>query len=153
MLVLCMVAICLVSGSWALPLIPHNVLYTFTLLFFLRTSRVIFCLYNYTHFASSSMIYLLWTKIWPRFTNWTFGTAFYTYIGCFGCLGTRIVYDRAFLMQCRNSPLAKSPPNLPKIPGVTCPVEDSAKGGKKQKDSKVMQEKKPAVTAGENFLQ
>ena len=35
-------------------------------------------------------------------------------------LGTRIIYDRAFLMHCRNSPLAKSPPtNLPKIPGVT----------------------------------
>ena len=40
--------------------------------------------------------------------------------------GTRIIYDRAFLMQCRNSPLAKSPPpNLPKIPGVTTPETGS----------------------------
>lgn len=38
--------------------------------------------------------------------------------------GTRIIYDRAFLLQCRNSPLTKSPPsNLPKIPGVTSPGE------------------------------
>jgi hypothetical protein len=34
--------------------------------------------------------------------------------------GTRIVYDRSFLLQCRNSPMAKSPPPLPQIPGVTC---------------------------------
>ena len=34
--------------------------------------------------------------------------------------GTRIVYERNFLMQMRHSPLAKSPPaNLPNIPGVT----------------------------------
>ena len=39
--------------------------------------------------------------------------------------GTRIIYDRNFLMQCRNSPLTKSPPaNLPKIPGVTSPTSD-----------------------------
>jgi hypothetical protein len=37
--------------------------------------------------------------------------------------GTRIVYERAFLMQMRHSPLAKSPPpNLPTIPGVTAPA-------------------------------
>jgi len=34
--------------------------------------------------------------------------------------GTRIVYERAFLMNMRNSPLAKTPPNnMPNIPGVT----------------------------------
>ena len=33
--------------------------------------------------------------------------------------GTRIVYERAFLMNMRNSPLAKTPPkNLPNIPGI-----------------------------------
>jgi Eukaryotic translation initiation factor 4E binding protein (EIF4EBP) len=37
--------------------------------------------------------------------------------------GTKIVYERAFLMQMRHSPLAKSPPaNLPSIPGVTTPA-------------------------------
>ena len=45
-------------------------------------------------------------------------------------IGTRIIYDRKFLLQLRNSPLAKSPPgNLPDIPGVTSP-DDRAKGGK-----------------------
>jgi hypothetical protein len=44
------------------------------------------------------------------------GTLFSTTPG-----GTRIVYDRAFLLECRNSPLANSPPvGLPQIPGVTC---------------------------------
>jgi len=39
------------------------------------------------------------------------------------CAGTRLVYDRAFLLECRNSPLANSPPaGLPQIPGVTCTI-------------------------------
>jgi translation initiation factor 4E binding protein 1 len=51
------------------------------------------------------------------------GTLFSTTPG-----GTRIIYDRNFLMQCRNSPLAKSPPpNMPKIPGVTSPGDASIK--------------------------
>lgn len=44
--------------------------------------------------------------------------------------GTRIIYDRSFLLECRNSPLAKSPlSNLPRIPGVTCPVDHKGSGG------------------------
>ena len=36
--------------------------------------------------------------------------------------GTKIFYDRSFLLQCRNSPLTKSPPpNMAKIPGITTP--------------------------------
>ena len=35
--------------------------------------------------------------------------------------GTRIIYDRLFLLKCRDSPLSKTPPNLPDIPGVTTP--------------------------------
>lgn len=56
-----------------------------------------------------------------------------TSIVCYGLLlffprlsftGTRIVYERKFLLQCRNSPHSKSPPcNLPTIPGVTEPEE------------------------------
>lgn len=43
------------------------------------------------------------------------GTLFSTTPG-----GTRIIYDRNFLLQCRNSPLTKSPPaNLTSIPGIT----------------------------------
>merc|ERR1712212_750845 len=55
--------------------------------------------------------------------------------------GTRIVYERAFLMQMRQSPLAKTPPaNLPVIPGVTVPASTSpnkncASSPKKTNDS------------------
>lgn len=43
------------------------------------------------------------------------GTIFSTTPG-----GSRIIYDRGFLMQMRNSPVARTPPkNLPLIPGVT----------------------------------
>jgi len=42
--------------------------------------------------------------------------------------GTRIVYERNFLMQCRNSPLAKSPPaNMLDIPGITSPAKSGVK--------------------------
>jgi len=49
--------------------------------------------------------------------------------------GTKIVYERAFLINMRNSPLARTPPrNLPAIPGVT---SDFAK-----KDDAIKDEKK-----------
>ncbi|KAM3610866.1 uncharacterized protein V6R79_009895 [Siganus canaliculatus] len=45
------------------------------------------------------------------------GTLFSTTPG-----GTRIIYDRKFLLECRSSPVAKTPPTgLPIIPGVTSP--------------------------------
>ncbi|KAM9391686.1 eukaryotic translation initiation factor 4E-binding protein 1 [Pholidichthys leucotaenia] len=48
------------------------------------------------------------------------GTLFSTTPG-----GTRIIYDRKFLLECRSSPVAKTPPRgLPAIPGVTCPRKD-----------------------------
>uniref|UniRef100_A0A8C0UH49 Eukaryotic translation initiation factor 4E binding protein 1 n=1 Tax=Cyanistes caeruleus TaxID=156563 RepID=A0A8C0UH49_CYACU len=44
----------------------------------------------------------------------------------FSC--TRIIYDRKFLMECRNSPVAKTPPSdLPDIPGVTSPSVEELK--------------------------
>ncbi|NWX29079.1 4EBP2 protein, partial [Notiomystis cincta] len=47
------------------------------------------------------------------------GTLFSTTPG-----GTRIIYDRKFLLDRRNSPMAKTPPcHLPNIPGVTSPGE------------------------------
>uniref|UniRef100_A0A8C9GJR2 Uncharacterized protein n=1 Tax=Piliocolobus tephrosceles TaxID=591936 RepID=A0A8C9GJR2_9PRIM len=43
--------------------------------------------------------------------------------------GTQIFYDRKFLLDCLNSPMAQTPPcHLPNIPGVTSPgtlIEDS----------------------------
>lgn len=56
------------------------------------------------------------------------GTMFSTTPG-----GTRIVYDRLFLLKCRDSPLSKTPPSLPDIPGVTTP--------EKRKISKIPEEK------------
>lgn len=45
------------------------------------------------------------------------GTLFSTTPG-----GTRIIYDRKFLLECRSSPLTRTPPRgLPPIPGVTSP--------------------------------
>ncbi|XP_075936025.1 eukaryotic translation initiation factor 4E-binding protein 1-like [Anarhichas minor] len=49
------------------------------------------------------------------------GTLFSTTPG-----GTRIIYDRKFLLQCRMSPLARTPPNLPDIPGVTSPPKPNS---------------------------
>ncbi|KAM9820765.1 eukaryotic translation initiation factor 4E-binding protein 1 [Neosynchiropus ocellatus] len=46
------------------------------------------------------------------------GTLFSTTPG-----GTRIIYDRKFLLQCRSSPLTRTPPKLPDIPGVTSPLK------------------------------
>jgi len=56
----------------------------------------------------------------PDYSATPGGTLFSTTPG-----GTRIIYDREFLMQCRNSPLTKSPPpNLPNIPGITHPANN-----------------------------
>ncbi|XP_042365191.1 eukaryotic translation initiation factor 4E-binding protein 2-like [Plectropomus leopardus] len=49
------------------------------------------------------------------------GTLFSTTPG-----GTRIIYDRKFLLQCRTSPLARTPPKLPDIPGVTSPLKPNS---------------------------
>ncbi|KAG1943508.1 eukaryotic translation initiation factor 4E-binding protein 1 [Pimephales promelas] len=54
------------------------------------------------------------------------GTLFSTTPG-----GTRIIYDRKFLLECRSSPLARTPPCcLPDIPGVTSPPSVSIKNDK-----------------------
>jgi len=38
--------------------------------------------------------------------------------------GTRIIYERAFLLQRKGVPASQTPPKLPQIPGVTCPYEN-----------------------------
>ncbi|XP_077379055.1 eukaryotic translation initiation factor 4E-binding protein 1 [Festucalex cinctus] len=61
------------------------------------------------------------------------GTAFSTTPG-----GTRIIYDRKFLLGCRSSPLAKTPPRaLPDIPGVTSPPT-AATNEKKASDGELL---------------
>ncbi|NXX97883.1 4EBP3 protein, partial [Centropus bengalensis] len=40
--------------------------------------------------------------------------------------GSRITYDRKFLLECKNSPVARTPPCcLPQIPGVTSLAQSS----------------------------
>ncbi|EPQ01544.1 Eukaryotic translation initiation factor 4E-binding protein 1 [Myotis brandtii] len=59
--------------------------------------------------------------------------------------GTRIIYDRKFLMECRNSPVAKTPPrDLPTIPGVTSPVSDEPPTEASQNHLQNSPEDKPA---------
>lgn len=65
---------------------------------------------------------------------------------CFSVTGTRIIYDRKFLLDCRNSPLARTPPCcLPQIPGVTVPATHPV--GKLQ-DLKEEAEEEEKETAG-----
>ncbi|XP_076006741.1 eukaryotic translation initiation factor 4E-binding protein 1 [Genypterus blacodes] len=60
------------------------------------------------------------------------GTLFSTTPG-----GTRIIYDRKFLLECRGSPVAKTPPRgLPNIPGVTSPP--SKDGNKKARNGELL---------------
>ncbi|XP_028273944.1 eukaryotic translation initiation factor 4E-binding protein 1-like [Parambassis ranga] len=60
------------------------------------------------------------------------GTLFSTTPG-----GTRIIYDRKFLLQCRTSPLTRTPPNLPDIPGVTMPLKPDASDTKQPKQARI----------------
>ncbi|TNM91838.1 eukaryotic translation initiation factor 4E-binding protein 1-like [Takifugu rubripes] len=57
------------------------------------------------------------------------GTVFSTTPG-----GTRIIYDRKFLLQCRSSPLTRTPPKLPDIPGVTRPIKRTSSCDSPQPD-------------------
>uniref|UniRef100_A0A674HTH5 Eukaryotic translation initiation factor 4E binding protein 2 n=2 Tax=Estrildidae TaxID=37611 RepID=A0A674HTH5_TAEGU len=59
--------------------------------------------------------------------------------------GTRIIYDRKFLLDRRNSPMAKTPPcHLPNIPGVTSPGE-AGEEPKADSNSLNHQEGKPSM--------
>uniref|UniRef100_G1DG79 Eukaryotic translation initiation factor 4E-binding protein 1 n=1 Tax=Capra hircus TaxID=9925 RepID=G1DG79_CAPHI len=59
--------------------------------------------------------------------------------------GTRIIYDRKFLMECRNSPVTKTPPrDLPTIPGVTSPTGDEPPTEASQTPLRSSPEDKPA---------
>ncbi|XP_068596247.1 eukaryotic translation initiation factor 4E-binding protein 3-like [Brachionichthys hirsutus] len=58
-----------------------------------------------------------WSQLPDRYSQTPGGTLYSTTPG-----GTRIIYDRKFLLDCRNSPLARTAPCLPQIPGVTVPA-------------------------------
>ncbi|TRY90095.1 hypothetical protein DNTS_031592 [Danionella cerebrum] len=60
-----------------------------------------------------------WSQLPDCYSQTPGGTFFSTTPG-----GTRIIYDRKFLLECRNSPIARTPPCcLPQIPGVTVPSQ------------------------------
>lgn len=62
--------------------------------------------------------------------------------------GTRIIYDRKFLLDRRNSPMAKTPPcHLPNIPGVTSPGE-AGEEPKADTNNLNHQEGKPSMGKG-----
>ncbi|TSX03283.1 Eukaryotic translation initiation factor 4E-binding protein 2 [Bagarius yarrelli] len=69
------------------------------------------------------------------------GTLFSTTPG-----GTRIIYDRKFLLDCRSSPLAHTPPScLPNIPGVTSPPTSTVTNNKPQPQQSVSSNSIPPV--------
>ena len=72
----------------------------------------------------------------------------------FSVSGTRIIYERAFLLRMRNSPLSKTPPaNLPVIPGVTVPKDPNArKSPEKESNGNEMPQKLQTVTGGYHLV-
>ncbi|XP_019361545.1 PREDICTED: eukaryotic translation initiation factor 4E-binding protein 3, partial [Gavialis gangeticus] len=58
--------------------------------------------------------------------------------------GTRIIYDRKFLLECKNSPIAKTPPCcLPQIPGVTTPTHTALSKLEDLKEQNELEEESP----------
>ncbi|KAB0392328.1 hypothetical protein E2I00_000254, partial [Balaenoptera physalus] len=56
----------------------------------------------------------------------------------------RIIYDRKFLLECKNSPIAQTPPCcLPQIPGVTTPPTAPPSRLKERKEQKETEEEIP----------
>nr|XP_057921127.1 eukaryotic translation initiation factor 4E-binding protein 2-like [Doryrhamphus excisus] len=73
------------------------------------------------------------------------GTVFSTTPG-----GTRIIYDRKFLLQRRNSPLTRTPPKLPDIPGVTSPLKQESNQPGATESSDAEQHSLHAESAGDD---
>ena len=59
----------------------------------------------------------------PQEVNWKYLDVMHVYKSS----GTKFVYNRDALLMLAKSPLSREPPNLPKIPGVTAPAEESTK--------------------------
>ncbi|KAF1632821.1 UNVERIFIED_CONTAM: Eukaryotic translation initiation factor 4E-binding protein 2, partial [Eudyptes robustus] len=79
----------------------------------------------------------------PDYCTTPGGTLFSTTPG-----GTRIIYDRKFLLDRRNSPMAQTPPcHLPNIPGVTSPGS-AVEEPKADANSLNHQEGKPSTGKG-----
>ncbi|NXF97295.1 4EBP3 protein, partial [Eubucco bourcierii] len=58
--------------------------------------------------------------------------------------GTHIIYDHKFLLECKNSPVARTPPCcLPQIPGVTSLAQSSLVKPEEVKEQNESQETMP----------
>jgi len=90
-----------------------------------------------------------------RYSETPGGTIFSTTPG-----GTRIIYERKFLLDMKSSPLSQTPTKLPIIPGVT--LDDNGKIIEEDEDdvlneneetiqSKPMQDEKPKKTDDDLF--
>ena len=63
--------------------------------------------------------------------------------------GTRIIFDRKFLLECKNSPVARTPPCcLPQIPGVTSLAQSSLVKLEEPKERNESEEAMPGEQPG-----
>ncbi|XP_060740908.1 eukaryotic translation initiation factor 4E-binding protein 3-like [Tachysurus vachellii] len=86
-----------------------------------------------------------WSQLPDCYSQTPGGTLFSTTPG-----GTRIIYDRKFLLECRNSPIARTPPGcLPQIPGVTVPLNHPL--GKLEELKEELEEDKDAAVDDSQF--
>mmetsp|Transcript_16587 Transcript_16587/g.24740 ORF Transcript_16587/g.24740 Transcript_16587/m.24740 type:complete len:121 (-) Transcript_16587:128-490(-) len=66
--------------------------------------------------------------------------------------GSRIIYDRQSLLKLANSPLSKSPVNLPFIPGVTKGTENTDNKSKEKQTAPAAQKPVSASPTGGDGL-
>lgn len=103
---------------------------------FKESNSFIISMFN-THYRRPKPFYYWKYHYWSKLRDISFAT------------GTRIIYERKFLMELRNSPLARTPPvDLPVIPGVTC-----AENTKVEVQRKVESEPKPIAGGNSAIVQ
>jgi len=66
--------------------------------------------------------------------------------------GTRIYYDRAFLLSRRDSPLTRSPPKLPFIPEVTLIPDPEKNGNTVENGVKIDKKERSELSADKSNL-
>jgi len=68
--------------------------------------------------------------------------------------GTRIIYDRLFLLRQKESPAARTPPTLPQIPGVTRDLDEAEEvpeqSNKPRKFSVIQEDTQEEQASGES---
>jgi len=67
--------------------------------------------------------------------------------------GTRIIYDRLFLLKQKESPAARTPPSLPQIPGVTRDLDQVESPTSKPRKCSVINEGEEEQTSNDSNKQ